>query len=118
MVAMPIDDPIDAPMFSAPLAAERSDSAAATVTNEAAESDLSAASGALNMGASIGSSMGIATMSAVLSGAAATSNHPGAGAFSAAFLFGGAICAFGLFGALNLSREPSGPRTGGRAGQT
>jgi EmrB/QacA subfamily drug resistance transporter len=89
--------------------------AAATVTNEAAEEDLSAASGALNMGASIGSSMGIAVMSAVLSGVAVTSQHPGSGAFAAAFLVGGAICAFGLFGAANLSRDPSGPRTGGRA---
>jgi EmrB/QacA subfamily drug resistance transporter len=92
--------------------------AAATVTNEAADADLSAASGALNMGASIGSSMGIATMSAVLSGVAATSNHPGAGAFSAAFLFGGAVCAFGLLGALNLSRDPSGRRTAEPAGRS
>jgi EmrB/QacA subfamily drug resistance transporter len=79
---------------------------AATVTNEAAEADLSAASGALNMGASIGSSMGIATMSAVLAGAAATGNHPGSGAFSAAFLFGAAVCAIGLFAAANLARAP------------
>jgi EmrB/QacA subfamily drug resistance transporter len=81
---------------------------AATVTNEAAEADLSAASGALNMGASIGSSMGIATMSAVLSGVAATSAHPGAGAYSTAFLFGAALSAIGLFAALNLGRDTGG----------
>ncbi|HEX6312093.1 MAG TPA: DHA2 family efflux MFS transporter permease subunit [Acidimicrobiia bacterium] len=81
--------------------------AAATVTNEAAESDLSAASGALNMGASIGASMGIATMSAVLSGAAATGDHPGAGAFSAAFVFGSVVCAVGLLAAANLDRRPA-----------
>jgi len=81
---------------------------AATVTNEAAEADLSAASGALNMGASIGSSMGIATMSAVLAGTAATSAHPGAGAFSAAFLFGAALSAIGLFAAAQLGRDTGG----------
>jgi MFS family permease len=81
---------------------------AATVTNEAAEGDLAAASGALNMGASIGSAMGIATMSAVLSTVAATSEHPGAGAFSAAFLFGAALSAVGLFGAANLGRDTGG----------
>ncbi|MGQ0805425.1 MAG: DHA2 family efflux MFS transporter permease subunit [Actinomycetota bacterium] len=81
---------------------------AATVTNEAAEADLSAASGALNMGASIGSAMGIATMSAVLSTAAATSAHPGSGAFSAAFLFGAGLSAVGLFAALNLGRDTGG----------
>lgn len=80
--------------------------AAATVTNEADPADLSAASGALNMGASIGASMGIATMSAVLASLAATADHPSAGAFSAAFLFGGVVCAFGLFGALNFARAP------------
>jgi MFS family permease len=79
---------------------------AATVTNEAAEADLSAASGALNMGASIGASMGIATMSAVLSGVATSPNHPGAGAFSAAFVFGGAVSLLGLFAAANLARAP------------
>jgi EmrB/QacA subfamily drug resistance transporter len=81
---------------------------AATVTNEAAAEDLAAASGALNMGASIGSSMGIATMSAVLSGAAATSVDPGAGAFSAAFVFGGVMSAIGLVAAANLSRDTPG----------
>ena len=82
--------------------------AAATVTNEAAETDLSAASGALNMGASIGSSMGIATMSAVLAGAAVSTNHPGAGAFAAAFLFGAALSAVGLFAAAQLGRDTGG----------
>jgi len=82
--------------------------AAATVTNEAAEEDLAAASGALNMGASIGSAMGIATMSAVLSTAAATSAHPGAAAFSDAFLFGAGLSAIGLFAAVQLGRDTGG----------
>ena len=84
---------------------------AATVTNEATANDLSAASGALNMGASIGSSMGIATMSAVLSGAAATTARPGSGAFSTAFVVGGALCVIGLVAAWNL-RPASNPARG------
>jgi EmrB/QacA subfamily drug resistance transporter len=82
---------------------------AATVTNEAASQDLAAASGALNMGASIGSSMGIATMSAVLSGAAGSTASPGSGAFAAAFLFGGVMSVIGLFAAWNLGRDVGRP---------
>jgi len=76
---------------------------AATVTNEADADDLAAASGALNMGASIGSSMGIATMQTVLITVAADPSNPGAGAYHAAFLFGAAMSAIGLFAAFNLS---------------
>jgi EmrB/QacA subfamily drug resistance transporter len=78
---------------------------AAAVTNEAAQEDLAAASGALNMGASIGSSVGIATMSAVLSSLAVSSKNPGSGAFTAAFVFGGVMSAFGLIAAWNLGKE-------------
>lgn len=80
---------------------------AATVTNEADPDDLAAASGALNMGASIGASLGIATMQAVLLGFAATAATPGAGAYSAAFLFGAGMSAIGLFAALNLPSNPA-----------
>jgi MFS family permease len=86
--------------------------AAATVTNEASDADLSAASGALNMGASIGSSMGIATMQAVLTATAVTSASPGADAFSYAFLFGGAVSLVGLFGAWSLSSRVTPSRRG------
>lgn len=79
---------------------------AAAVTNEAHSGDLAAASGALNMGASIGSSLGIASMQAVLL-AAAGNGEPGAGAYSAAFLFGAVMSAFGLFAAWGL-----GPKDG------
>jgi EmrB/QacA subfamily drug resistance transporter len=82
--------------------------AAATVTNEADPNDLSAASGALNLGASIGSAMGIATMSAVLSTFAVTAEHPGSGAFSGAFMFGAGLSAVGLFAALQLGRDTGG----------
>jgi len=80
---------------------------AATVTNEADPDDLAAASGALNMGASIGASLGIATMQAVLIGFAATAAAPGAGAYSAAFLFGAGMSAIGLLAALNLPANPA-----------
>ena len=78
---------------------------AATVTNESDPADLAAVSGALNMGASMGASLGIATMQAVLIGFAVTAADPGAGAYSAAFLFGAGVSAVGLFAALNLGAE-------------
>ena len=84
---------------------------AATVTNEADPNDLAAASGALNMGASMGASLGIATMQAVLAGFAVTAAAPGAGAYSAAFLFGAGMSAVGLLAALNLPTRPVRRRT-------
>ena len=78
---------------------------AATVANEASEQDLAAASASLNLGASLGSALGIATMQAVLLTVAASANHPGAGAYSAAFLFGAGASAIGLVAALNLGSD-------------
>jgi len=54
----------------------------------------------------MGASLGIATMQAVLIGFAATAADPGAGAYSAAFLFGAGVSAVGLLAALNLGSEP------------
>jgi EmrB/QacA subfamily drug resistance transporter len=85
--------------------------AAATVTNEAADADLAAASGALNMGASVGSATGIATMSAVLTSASGSAD-PGAGAFSAAFVFGAVMSAIGLVAAGNLGKADTPARPG------
>jgi EmrB/QacA subfamily drug resistance transporter len=73
----------------------------ATVTNEAAPEDLAAVSGALNMGASVGSSMGIAAMQAVVS-IVAGSGTPGMDAYSAAFVFGAVACGLGLVAASQL----------------
>jgi MFS family permease len=78
---------------------------AATVTNEADPDDLAAASGALNMGASIGSSIGIATMQTVLLAVAVDPSSPGAGAYHAAFLFGAVVSALGVISALNLAAD-------------
>lgn len=75
---------------------------AATVTNEAAPEDLAAASGALNMGASIGSSIGIAGMQAVLVATAATAANPGMSAYAASFRFGALASAIGIIAAWNL----------------
>lgn len=75
---------------------------AATVTNEADENDLAAASGALNMGSSIGASIGIASMQAVLITVAVDPSNPGAGAYHAAFFFGAIMSAIGLLAAFNL----------------
>lgn len=80
---------------------------AATVTNEADPDDLASVSGALSMGASIGASLGIVSMQAVLIANAATADLPGAGAYRASFLFGAAISALGVLAALNLSPEPT-----------
>jgi MFS family permease len=86
---------------------------AATVANAAPEEDLAAASASLNLGASLGSSLGIATMQAVLLTVAASAANPGAGAYSAAFLFGAGASAVGLVAALNLgpadARAPTRP---------
>jgi hypothetical protein len=65
----------------------------------------------LNLGASLGSSLGIATMEAVLLTAAASAADPGAGAYSAAFLFGAGSSVLGLVAARNLSPAPSGRAT-------
>jgi EmrB/QacA subfamily drug resistance transporter len=78
---------------------------AATVANEAAEENLAAASASLNLGASLGSALGIATMQAVLLTVAASGAHPGAGAYSAAFLFGAGASVLGLVAAVNLGPE-------------
>jgi MFS family permease len=85
--------------------------AAATVTNEATSDDLGRVSAALNMGASIGSSLGIATMQAVLAGVAAHPANPGIDAFRASYLFGAGASVLGLVAAANLGpgdgRDPS-----------
>jgi len=75
----------------------------ATVTNEADPADLAAVSGALNMGASVGSSMGIASMQAVVSLVAGGAT-PEMDAYAAAFAFGGVTCAIGLFAASQLGK--------------
>jgi len=75
---------------------------AATVTNEAAPADLASASGALNMGASIGSSIGIAGMQAVLVATAVTAANPGMGAYAASFRFGAVASAIGIVTACGL----------------
>lgn len=75
---------------------------AATVTNEADPTDLAAVSGALNMGASVGSSMGIATMQAVVSLSAGSRAVPEMGDYAAAFSFGAIACLLGLAAAAML----------------
>jgi DHA2 family methylenomycin A resistance protein-like MFS transporter len=74
----------------------------AAVTNEAATDDLGAAGAAVNLGASFGSSMGIATMQAVLVATAASAGSPGMHAYSMAFLVGAAATALGVVATLNL----------------
>ncbi|MFA5885715.1 MAG: MFS transporter [Acidimicrobiia bacterium] len=74
----------------------------AAVTNEAASQDLGAAGAAVNLGSSFGSSMGIATMQAVLVATAASASAPGMHAFSMAFLAGAIATGFGLLATLNL----------------
>jgi hypothetical protein len=63
------------------------------------------------MGASIGSSLGIATMQAVLAGVAAHPANPGIDAFRASYLFGAGASVLGLVAAANLGpgdgRDPS-----------
>jgi EmrB/QacA subfamily drug resistance transporter len=89
----------------------------ATVTNEADPADLAAVSGALNMGASVGSSMGIATMQAVVSLSAGARATPEMADYAAAFSFGAVACALGLVAAsmigtrsvrVALAEEPAG----------
>lgn len=74
----------------------------AAVTNQAASEDLGAAGAAVNLGASFGSSMGIATMQAVLVATAASASAPGMHAYSMAFLAGGVATAMGVVATLNL----------------
>jgi len=74
----------------------------AAVTNEAPSEDLGAAGAAVNLGASFGSSMGIATMQAVLIATAASTNAPGMHAYSMAFLAGAVATGLGMVATLNL----------------
>lgn len=74
----------------------------AAVTNEAPSADLGAAGAAVNLGASFGSSMGIAVMQAVLVATAASAEAPGMHAYSMAFLAGAAATAIGMVATLNL----------------
>jgi len=74
----------------------------AAVTNEAAAEDLGAAGAAVNLGASFGSSMGIAVMQAVLVATAASTEAPGMHAYSMAFLAGGVATVIGMVATLNL----------------
>jgi MFS family permease len=74
----------------------------AAVTNEAPSQDLGAAGAAVNLGASFGSSMGIATMQAVLVTTAASANAPGMHAYSMAFLAGAIATGLGVVATLNL----------------
>jgi len=86
----------------------------AAVTNEAASEDLGAAGAAVNLGASFGSSMGIATMQAVLVAAAVSTNAPGMHAYSMAFLAGALATSLGLVATLGLE-APRRRRRFGRA---
>jgi hypothetical protein len=90
----------------------------ATVTNEADPADLAAVSGALNMGASVGSSTGIATMQAVVSLSAGARATPEMADYAAAFSFGAVACAVGLvaagmIGARVVRRVPLAEEPGG-----
>jgi EmrB/QacA subfamily drug resistance transporter len=76
--------------------------AVAAVTNQAPAEDLGAAGAAVNFGASFGSSMGIATMQAVLVATAASAEAPGMDAYSKAFLAGAVATAIGVVATLNL----------------
>lgn len=76
----------------------------AAVTNEAASDDLGAAGAAVNLGASFGSSMGIATMQAVLVATAASAGAPGMHAYSMAFVAGAVATGIGIVATLNLPR--------------
>lgn len=74
----------------------------AAVTNEAASEDLGAAGAAVNLGASFGSSMGIAVMQAVLVATAASAHAPGMHAYSMAFVAGAVATGVGLVATVNL----------------
>lgn len=76
--------------------------ATAAVTNEAADDDLGAAGAAVNLGASFGSSVGIATMQAVLLTAAVAPDAPGMHAFSLAFDAGIVAALVGIVSTLAL----------------
>lgn len=77
--------------------------AVAAVTNEAPAADLGAAGAAVNLGASFGSSMGIATMQAVLVATATGGSDPGMHSYSMAFLTGALATALGVVATLNLA---------------
>jgi len=76
--------------------------ATAAVTNEAAADDLGAAGAAVNLGASFGSSVGIATMQAVTLTAAVSADAPGMHAFSLAFEAGMIAALIGIVSTLAL----------------
>ncbi len=87
---------------------------AATATNEADPSELAAASGALNLCAAVGSSTGIAIMQTLVTIGAASSEHPGAGAYTLAFTVGSVISLVGFAAATMLpGRERPVVTTGG-----
>ncbi|MEI8001296.1 MAG: MFS transporter [Actinomycetes bacterium] len=88
--------------------------ATAAVTNEAASEDLGAASAAVNLGASFGSSVGIATMQAVLLTVAVTPDAPGMRAFTLAFLAGAIGTGIGVFSTLGLGGADRVTRTAWR----
>jgi len=75
--------------------------AVAAVTNEAPDDDLGAAGAAVNLGAAFGTSMGIATMQAVLVGSS-VGGPPTMAAFSAAFLAGAVVTVLGIGATLGL----------------
>ena len=76
--------------------------ATAAVTNEAADDDLGAAGAAVNLGASFGSSVGIATMQAVLLTVAVSPDAPGMHAFTVAFEAGAIAALVGIVSTLAL----------------
>ena len=78
---------------------------AATVTNESDQGDLASASGALNMFVSVGQSMGIAVMAALVT-AHAGGAQASAADYSYAFSVAGAVCALGIPAALLLPQWP------------
>lgn len=93
--------------------------AVAAVTNQAATVDLGAAGAAVNLGATLGSSMGIAVMQAVLVATAATHEAPGMAAYSAAFWTGAVATVLGVVATWNLVEVPNRSRVGllGRFGR-
>lgn len=80
--------------------------ASATVTNEAEPGDLSAASGALSMFISVGQSMGITVMQALVTMRTTGPGPPDSEAYSFAYLAGGVICSAGLLAALFIPMWP------------
>lgn len=89
---------------------------AAAITNEADPGELAAASGALNLCAAVGSSMGIAVMQTLVTVGAKTPEHPGSHAYSTAFLVGGLVCVGGLVAAFFLDGADGNSRRRGLPG--